>query len=129
MFGYNFFQIVFAAVAIVFLGNGLWKYINKENNQTLFKLVYTILIWGGVLFLSLFPDVPRKISVRFGLGDTLNVLIFFGFVLVFMAIFKLLSSIERAERTISEIVRQQALDDLDKYCQDKEDQGRQSSCR
>jgi hypothetical protein len=119
LFQFTFFQIILIIVAVLFLANGLWKFIKREQNQTFFKVVYTTFVWGGILFLALFPDLPRELSIRFGLGETLNVLIFFGFVLVFMAIFKLLSSIERLEQTISEVIRKQALKDVDKYIDKK----------
>ncbi len=115
MFSLSIFQIALVVVAALFLINGLWKFIKREQNQTFFKVVYTAIIWSGIIFLALFPDLPRELSIKFGLGETLNVLIFFGFVLVFMAIFKLLNSIEKLEQTISELIRKQALKDIGKY--------------
>ncbi len=110
----TFFQIILITISISFLFSGLWKFIRREQNQTLLKVVYTTLIWGSILFLSIFPDYLRVLSARFGLGENLNTMIFIGFVLVFIAIFKLLNSIERLEQTISELVRKDALSDLDK---------------
>ena len=109
----TFFQIILIVISISFLFSGLWKFIRREQNQTFFKALYTATIWGGIIFLTLFPDTPRDLSMQFGLGETLNVLIFFGFVLVFVAIFKLLSSIEKTEQTLSELVRKDALKGLD----------------
>ena len=109
----TFFQIILSGVSILFLGNGLWKFVKREKGQTFFKVLYTGIIWGGIIFLILFPDFPRNLSTKLGLGESLNVLIFIGFVLVFMAIFKLLNSIEKVEQTISSLVRKQALEDLD----------------
>ncbi len=110
----TFFQIILIMISTSFLFSGLWKFIRREQNQTFFKVVYTTLIWGSILFLSLFPDYLRDLSVKFGLGENLNTMIFIGFVLVFIAIFKLLNSIEKLEQTISELVRKDALSDLDK---------------
>ncbi len=110
----TFFQFVLIIISSSFLFGGLWKFIRREQNQTFFKVVYTTLIWGSILFLSVFPDYLRVLSMRFGLGENLNTMIFIGFVLVFIAIFKLLNSIERLEQTISELVRKDALSDLDK---------------
>ena len=110
----TFFQIILIIISISFLFSGLWKFIRREQNQTLFKVVYTTLIWGSILFLSIFPDYLRVLSAKFGLGENLNTMIFIGFVLVFIAIFKLLNSIEKLEQTISELVRKDALSDLDK---------------
>jgi hypothetical protein len=117
----TFFQIILTGIAILFLGNGLWKFVKRERGQTFFKVLYTGIIWGGIIFLILFPDFPRKLSVRLGLGESLNVLIFIGFVLVFMAIFKLLNSIERVEQTISALIRKQALEDLEEVIPDKDE--------
>lgn len=108
------FQFILIIIAVFFLFNGLWKFIRREQNQTFLKVVYTILIWWSVLILSLFPDLTRQISIKFGLGENLNTIIFIGFVLVFMAIFKLLNSIERLEQTISSLIRKEALKDLDR---------------
>ena len=110
---FSLFQIILALIAISFLFSGLWKFIKREQNQTVFKVIYTVVIWTGVLFFSLFPDSLRIWARNLGLGENLNTVIFFGFVLVFMAIFKLLNSIEKIEQTITEIVRKEALKDLD----------------
>jgi hypothetical protein len=48
-----------------------------------------------------------------GLGENFNTLIFIGFVIIFMIIFKLLHIIERMERNVSEIVRKDALSKLE----------------
>ena len=111
----HFFQIVLIIVAGLFLFNGLWKFIKREQGQSVLKIIYTALIWGGVVFLAVFPDFLRTFSREHGLGESLNVFIFVGFILVFVAIFKLLGSIEKGERNITELVRKEALKDLDKY--------------
>ncbi len=110
----TFFQVILIVIASSFLLSGLWKFIRREQKQTFLKVTYTTLIWGSVIFLSIFPDSLRVWSIRFGLGENLNTIIFIGFVLVFIAIFKLLNSIEKLEQTISELVRKDALSDLDK---------------
>ena len=118
---FTFFQIILIIISISFLFSGLWKFIRREQNQTFFKVVYTTLIWGSVLFLSIFPDHLRVLSIKFGLGENLNTIIFIGFVLVFMAIFKLLNSVEKLEQTISELVRKDALNDLDRRLIEKDE--------
>ncbi len=103
-------QLLLAAIACASFVNGLAKYARKERNQTLFKLVASVLVWGTVATFALFPEWARAISVRAGLGENLNTLIFIGFTVVFVILFKLLSLIERLESHVSEIVRREALE-------------------
>ncbi len=119
MIGLTIVQIILVLISIGFLFSGLWKFVKRERSQTFFKASYTALIWGGIIFLIIFPDFPQEFSRRFGLGESLNVLIFFGFVMVFMAIFRLLGSIERLEQSISELAREQALEKLRKIKEKK----------
>jgi hypothetical protein len=90
------------------------RFIWKEKTQTFFKLVTTLIVWGGVLYTSLFPKEVHSLSTRMGFGENLNTLIFFGFVVVFVIIFRLLAVIERTESQLTDLVRKIALKDLDK---------------
>jgi hypothetical protein len=107
-------NLVLAFVSLLFLINGTVKFFKREERQTLFKLFSNLAIWGAVLTFSLFPHASRSISHFLGLGDNLNTLIFFGFVAVFSALFKLVGSVERLERNVSEIVRREALEKLER---------------
>ncbi len=94
----------------------IWKrlvaFVNKEQGQSLFKLIATIFVWGGISYTAFFPGQIRVISKQFGFGDNLNTLIFFGFILIFVIIFRIIAVIEKNERIITEIVRKEALKDL-----------------
>ena len=102
-------QIGVALVASAFIVNGAAKYIRRERNQTLFKLVASVVVWGSVACFSLFPAWAHDISERAGFGENLNTLIFIGFIVVFAILFKLLAIIERLEVNLSELVRKDAL--------------------
>jgi len=108
----SIYQLILTAIALLFLSNGLLKFIHRERSQTLFKLFLTLIIWGSILFLSLFPKTAQQLSSTIGLGENLNTLIFIGFVIVFIIIFKLLSLIEKLEHNVSEIVRKEALEKI-----------------
>jgi hypothetical protein len=107
-------NLALALVSVLFLVNGTVKFFKREERQTLFKLFSSLAIWGSILTFSLFPHVSRSISHYLGFGDNLNTLIFFGFVVVFSALFKLVGSVERLERNVSEIVRREALEKLER---------------
>jgi hypothetical protein len=107
-------NLILVFVAAVFLIDGAFKFFKREERQTLFKLLSYVGVWGSILAFGLFPHLSRRISQFMGFGDNLNTLIFFGFVLVFIALFKLVNSVERLERNISEIVRREALEKLER---------------
>lgn len=108
----SIYGIILGLISVLFLLTGILKFIRKEKNQSLFKLLATTIIWGGVFILSFFPNIAHIISVNLGLGENLNTLIFLGFVIIFFIIFKLLNQIEKMEHNISEIVRNEALEKL-----------------
>jgi hypothetical protein len=106
-------NLALVVVAALFMINGAVRYFKREERQTFFKLAAYLVIWGAVLTFGLFPHVTRIISQRLGFGENLNTLIFLGFVIVFIALFKLVTAVERLERSISEIVRREALEKLE----------------
>lgn len=104
--------IILICISLWFIGSRFVSYIRHEDNQTAFKFLTTLIIWGGILFTSLFPEEVRRLSQQMGFGENLNTLIFFGFVIVFILFFRLLRSIEGLERNITDLVRQNALMEL-----------------
>ena len=107
-------QIILAVTAIGFLVAGILKYLKGQRSQTIFKLLTMVIIWGSVLVFSIFPAITHSLSEKLGFGESLNTLIFIGFVIIFAILFKLLNIVERTERNISEIVRKEALSKLEK---------------
>lgn len=71
-------------------------------------------IWSTVLLIGVFPSVAQSLASQLGMGQDLGMAIFLGFIVIFIIIFKLLSIIERTERTVTEIIRKQALDEITK---------------
>jgi hypothetical protein len=110
----SIYQIILGIVSLISIAQASSTFIKREKGQTFFKFISTIVIWGTIFSFAIFPRISHLLSAKFGLGENLNTLIFIGFVVVFMVIFKLLHSIERLERDISEIVRKEALEKLDR---------------
>ncbi|MFA6383717.1 MAG: DUF2304 domain-containing protein [Parcubacteria group bacterium] len=110
----SIYQIILGLIAFVFIVNGSFKFFKRAQGQTFFKFAVTIVIWASIFAFAIFPNISHMISEKIGLGENLNTLIFIGFVVIFLILFKMLSIIERAERNISEIVRKEALSKLEK---------------
>lgn len=108
----SIYRIILGIISTFFLVERGLRFAKKERNQSFFKLLTTFVIWGSIFIFSFFPDIAHIISRNLGLGENLNTLIFSGFVFVFLIIFKLLDNIEKLERNISEIVRKEALREL-----------------
>lgn len=102
-------QIILALTALAFLLAGMLKYIKRQRGQTFFKLMTSVAVWGSIFVFSIFPSITHSLSEKLGFGESLNTLIFIGFVIVFVILTKIINIIERIERNISEIVRKEAL--------------------
>ncbi|PIP26902.1 MAG: hypothetical protein COX30_04760 [Candidatus Moranbacteria bacterium CG23_combo_of_CG06-09_8_20_14_all_39_10] len=102
-------QIIVALTALAFLLTGIFKYIKRQRSQTFFKLMASVIIWGSIFVFSIFPSITHSLSAKLGFGESLNTLIFIGFVIIFIILTKIINIIERIEKNISEIVRKEAL--------------------
>jgi hypothetical protein len=103
------YQIILAAIAGIFLTSNIAKFLDRRHGHTLFKFIASSTIWGGIMTFSIMPTAGHSLSQALGLGENLNTLIFIGFIIVFAIIFRLLSTIEQLERSLSEFVRRDAL--------------------
>lgn len=109
LFGISIIRWILIFLSIAMIIDRFFRFLKREIGQSLFKLFSTIIIWGTVLIISVFPDFAYYISKKLGMGKNLNTLIFFGFVVVFMILFKILSLIEKLEEEITKIVREIAI--------------------
>lgn len=110
----SIYQIILGLLSLIFIINSIMKFVKKESVQTLFKLITTLAIWISIFSFAIFPRLSHAISMKLGLGENLNTLIFIGFVVIFIILFKPLNTLERIEQNISEIVRKEALSKLEK---------------
>ncbi|OIO18380.1 hypothetical protein AUJ29_00100 [Candidatus Kuenenbacteria bacterium CG1_02_38_13] len=101
--------IAFSVLAVLVIISRIVRFIRKEQGQTLFKLLTTIGVWGSISYISLFPNHIRFVSRQLGFGENLNTFIFFGFVAIFVILFRFLAIFENNERLLTEIIRKQAL--------------------
>ncbi len=107
---YSLIRILLIMISLAFIVDRWAKFIRKERDQSIFKLLLTLLVWSFVLVISILPTIAYEISEKIGLGKNLDSLIFMGFIIVFMLIYKLLSIIEKIEKSITDIIRTQAIE-------------------
>jgi len=112
IFGLHLYQAVVAILAISMIYQGFVRYIRRESSQTILKFLVRLVIWGGMITVTLFPDVTNWFAKVIGLQGNINAVILTGFLFVFLIIFKLLSSIERLEKQVSILTRQDALENI-----------------
>jgi hypothetical protein len=114
MINFSILQIILVLLASFMILHGLARYIKREQGQSFFKLAANVIIWSVILIFTLFPAFSHTLTRDLGLGENLNTLIFLGFVVIFFVITKIIRIIERVEQNISEIVRKEALDKINK---------------
>lgn len=107
--GISIIRWVLIVLSLFVITDRLLKFARREAGQSLFKFISSLTIWSVILLISIYPDFAYFIAGKLGMGKNLNTLIFFGFVVVFMLIFKMLSIIEHLESQITEIVRATAI--------------------
>ena len=77
-------------------------------------MIFWLLIWLGVLEVVYWPNLVDRLARYFGVGRGIDVLVYFGLVLLFYMIYRAYIHIEHLERDLTKIVRNIALKDLDK---------------
>lgn len=110
--GLSIYQLVLAGIALAYFAAGALRFFRGAYRQTLFRFLIGSALWGSMFTFALFPQLSHVVSRRFGFGENLNTLVFIGFTLVFIALFKLHSALERQEQSITELVRKEALREL-----------------
>ena len=114
LFGISLIRWILIFLALGVMIDRLIRFLKKESGQTFFKVFSTLIIWSAILIIAIFPDFAYFVSGKLGMGKNLNTLIFFGFVLVFIAFFKILSILEKIESEITRIIRHLAISEYEK---------------
>lgn len=106
------YVITIGIIAIFFILDRVLKFLRREPRQSFFKLVSIIFIWIVVIMIIAFPVSVKKVLRMVGADTDLNTLVFIGFLFVILAFLRLLGIIEKLERDITHIVREEAIRDF-----------------
>lgn len=108
----SFFGIVISLIITIFLLLSIKSaFLGKRN---FFRSIIEITIWLFLLTFSIFPEVAHSVSNFFGFGNNLNTLIFIGFILIFVIVFRLYKMNENLNENITNLVRELALRNIKK---------------
>ncbi len=110
----NLYQIVGVVISAPLLLRGIYKFVGREKGQTLFKLLANLVVWGGILAVSIYPKIVEVLASILGIKGAINGIIFLAFIILFFIVFRLLGALEKVERNLTMVVRKLALKDLKK---------------
>lgn len=109
---FHIYQILIILISAFMIFQGIRNYIRGKSGHTIYKLSIRLVIWGGMVFVAVFPNLINLLGKTLGIIDNMNAVILTGFLFVFIMIFKLLSAIERLEQNISELTRNDSLKEI-----------------
>lgn len=112
--GMHMYQFIVVSLSTTMIFFGLKKFFSGQQGQSFLKLAVRIVVWGGMAAVAIFPQLTNQLANIIGLEGNINAVILTGFLLVFLIIFKILSVVERLEQHISELTREQALNESPK---------------
>ena len=84
----------------------------RKRKQSWRELVLWIVLWSGIGLVAFYPEILDRLPSWLGIKSGVNVLIFFGFVVLFYGFFRLFTKVEELEEKIVAMNRKKALRDF-----------------
>ena len=108
----HLYQIAVIIVSSLMIYQGVDRYFKKQRQQTFLKLLVRLIVWGGMIAIVIYPKASISLASIIGIEGNINAVILIGFILIFLIIFKLLSTIEKIEQNISVLTRKDSLKEI-----------------
>ena len=90
-----------------------------RGGKTPREFIAILVVWTTLSLIAIFPHIfVDKIAAFLGIRSGINALFFFGFVVLFYLAFRLFISSEEQQEQLTEIVRQQALQEFKNQYED-----------
>lgn len=77
------------------------------------NLLLWLLIWTGVVVVSVHPDTTSWLAVRLGVGRGVDIAMYLSILMLFYLLFRSFTKIEDLDRQITRIVRANALREME----------------
>lgn len=82
----------------------------RKRKQTWREFALWVLVWSGIGFVAFYPQILDVLPPMVGIKSGINVLIFFGFVVLFYGFFRLFAKVEELEEKMVRMVRERAIE-------------------
>jgi len=116
---YDFFMEEFSLIAlltpifsVVMLLRAFSLFSRKK--QTWRELLWWVFLWTGVGLVAFYPRILDQLPAFIGIKSGVNVLIFFGFLLLFYGFFRLFMKVEELEEKLVKMNRERAIEENEK---------------
>jgi len=108
----HLYQLVVLLITAFMIYEGTHDFLRRKSGQSLLKYSVRLIVWGGMAAITAFPTLSTTLANIIGIEGNINAVILTGFLLIFLLIFKLLSTIEKLEQEISILTRKDALKEM-----------------
>ncbi len=88
-----------------------WRRAWQAVISRLEALVWSVL-WIGATIIVLLPQTTTTVAHIFGVGRGVDFILYTSVVILFVLVFKIFITLERLERTFTELIRREALKDI-----------------
>lgn len=81
----------------------------KKNKITVSAFLFWLIIWLAIITVAVLPGITIFLAKLLGVGRGIDVTIYFSIVIIFFILFKIITSLEKTKKEITEIIRYLAL--------------------
>ena len=103
----SLYQIIGTIIGLLAIFWALLRF--REGKMSLGMISLWILIWIGVIYVSINPQSTNYLSLVVGIGRGLDVVLILGLFACFYLIFRMYTMIENMEKEITQLVRELAI--------------------
>jgi len=105
---FSIYQLLVPLFALLIIAKSISRL--RRGEQNLHEFLIWLVIWGAVSYVALFPSGVVEFVARItGFKNGIFAIIFFALIILFYIVFTQLLAIEKLEREITAIVRNDAL--------------------